>query len=780
MGWRRKSAIVVDTGLAQRRVVRPPERPVPERRLRSERAANLRTSGALLLAFIVLLAGLHVILEGAIWWFQLAMLCVLLLGTAALVRGMVTRTPPVRWRWAPPLASIVALMLALTVAFVPATAVLLVVPTADSWGAFGRLTEAAAVSIARQSLPAVATAPIMFLLCFGIGTLVIVADLLANALRTPALAGIPLLVLLGVPSSISIDATDPLVFVLAALSYLLLLRVRALRRQTRLTVGLAAIVTVGALIAPLLLPNVEPAQNGNGSGFNSGVNPVLSLGQNLRQGIAHTVLTYTTASGNPEYLRLISLENFSGVDWAPDPFRQSRTNTPDAIAFPPGLSAEVATRKETTSVTVHGLSSPWLPLPYPSSRVSGLVGDWYWDPNGLAVKSPTGSAANQTYRATSLVIQPTPAQLAAAGTTVPPGFDRFLALPAAMPKVITDTANQVAGGASSNYEKALLLQDFFRNGNFQYSETAPVKQNYDGTGMAVIAVFLAAKSGYCIHFASAMAVMARVLGIPSRISIGFLPGTQLLQAVDGRTAFTVTSHNLHAWPELYFEGIGWTRFEPTVSRGVVPAYADPAFPNVPVPVNTAAPGTPSGMASQRASATGGALLPELANQSGGVGNQLFPSGPFGWLVLVLAVAGGVALMPAAVRVSVRRRRMRGLRRGTAPPLTGWREAIQTAADLGIAVPETATPREAAELIVSASGGAPRDAVDRLRAMVERESYGEAGVAGPEGIVRTAAPALADTRTVVAGLRSAADRRRRLGAILFPRSVWSGIRRTFRD
>jgi transglutaminase-like putative cysteine protease len=738
---------------------------------------DLRTSAVLLLALLVTIAGLHVILTDAAWWFALATLCAVLLGTAALVRGLARRAAGASRRWLPPLAATVALALALTAVFVPATALLGILPTTASWDAFARLIEAANVSIARQSLPAVATPPIMFLLCLGVGAIAIVADALANALRTPALAGIPLLVLLGVPSAITIDATDPIVFVLAALSYLLLLRANASRRQSRLTLGLASIVLAGALVAPLLLPQVDPAQNINGSGFNSGVNPVLSLGENLRQDIDHPVLDYSTDSGTAQYLRLVSIENFTGTGWAPDPFRLRTGNTPEAIAAPPGLAATVATTEETTYVTVRGLTSPWLPLPYPTSSVAGLDGDWYWDSDGLAVKSPTRTAADETYRATSIVIEPTPAELAAAGTTVPAGFGRFLALPASMPKVISETATQVAGGASSNYEKALLLQDYFRSGDFTYSETAPVEQNYDGTGMTVIAAFLAARAGYCIHFASAMAVMARSLGIPSRIAIGFLPGTQLLDRVDGRTAFTVTSHNLHAWPELYFDGIGWTRFEPTASRGEVPAYADVASPNVPIPVNTAAP-VPRESSSPRASSSAAPLAAEPGNLAASRANVPAPLARVGWLLLALLAVAGLILAPAAARAGVRRRRMRGLRAGTAGALTGWQEAIQSAEDLGVDVPETATPREAAELFAAASGTAPRDAIDRLRAAVERESYAGAVVAGRDGAVRTAATVLADTRAVIVGLGAAAGRPRRVRALLFPRSAWGGIRRAF--
>ena len=77
------------------------------------------------------------------------------------------------------------------------------------------------------------------------------------------------------------------------------------------------------------------------------------------------------------------------------------------------------------------------------------------------------------------------------------------------------------------------------------------------------------KQGYCVQFATAMIMMARSAGIPARMAIGFLPGS----ATQG--VWTVTAADAHAWPELYLDGIGWTRFEPTpaVRSGAPPVYA---------------------------------------------------------------------------------------------------------------------------------------------------------------------------------------------------------------
>src|SRR5690606_12843413 len=149
---------------------------------------------------------------------------------------------------------------------------------------------------------------------------------------------------------------------------------------------------------------------------------------------------------------------------------------------PAGLGAAITTDNDTVWVQVDNLGSPWLPMPYPVSSVSGLIGDWYWDAETLTFTSPTSTARGQDYRAASILVQPTPAQLTNAGPP-PVEVGRYLDLPDAMPASIADTAASVTEGATSDYGKAVALQDYFRNGPFSYSETAPVDNEYDGTGM---------------------------------------------------------------------------------------------------------------------------------------------------------------------------------------------------------------------------------------------------------------------------------------------------------
>jgi hypothetical protein len=265
-----------------------------------------------------------------------------------------------------------------------------------------------------------------------------------------------------------------------------------------------------------------------------------------------------------------------------------------------------------------------------------------------------------------------------------------------------------------------------------------------------------------------MAVMARTLGIPSRVAVGFLPGEKQAETGQGRASYRVTTREVHSWPELYFEGIGWTRFEPTPGRGFVPTYADEATPGVPIPPATTPSASPTPTPTSAPSATAAPVDPDEAVTTPGS-----MAGVTTWLWTVLAVLGGVLLLlaPAIVRTVQRRIRMRRLARGSPATATGWRELLQTAEDLGVDIGPTATPREAARTIARAArlGEADADALAKTLAAVESESFARPGRAGRSGTAR-----VAQVARVVSRLRAAAGVRARLLAALAPRSIWSRL------
>jgi transglutaminase-like putative cysteine protease len=133
--------------------------------------------------------------------------------------------------------------------------------------------------------------------------------------------------------------------------------------------------------------------------------------------------------------------------------------------------------------------------------------------------------------------------------------ERYLALPAAFPAELVDQARGITAGATTRYDRAIALQDWFRS--FTYDRSFPAGSSHND-----MQEFLAQRRGYCEQFAGTFAAFARVVGLPSRVAVGFTPGER---GDDGR--YYVQGRHAHAWPEIYFAGVGWVPFEPTPGRG---------------------------------------------------------------------------------------------------------------------------------------------------------------------------------------------------------------------
>lgn len=727
----------------------------PERVRRRVRLslADWVMTGLLVAAVGVSSAGLGAVLEGVRWWFQLMLFAVVVLLSAAIARMLV------RAAWLPPLVGAVAGVLLLTLSFAPDTAVLGVVPTAETLEAFAETGARGWGSIAAQSVPALAVDGIRYLLCLAVAAACVAMDAAAFALRSPALAGVPLLVLLLVPSYVRSHLHDPLVFALVAALFLAMLLVRARRGGLRTAAGVGAVALVAALVAPILLPDVTSRAAPIAGGAAS-VNPILTLGNDLRRADPALALIYETTSTSGLYLRLTVLDDFSGTSWTPRVREQVRANEVDRIGPAPGLGEEIATEEVTTGISIgQGITSQWLPAPYAPVSIEGAEGRWLWEGDGLTLRSTTADARGQEYLVESLDILPTVQQLMSSrpgGTAVDARYTR---LPAELPPVVGEVAQQVAGSLGTRYEQAVALQAFFREGDFAYSEDAPVQQGYDGSGAQVLGAFLELKSGYCVHFSSAMAAMARTLGIPARVAVGFAPGREVNEA--GNIRYRVSTHDLHAWPELFFDGVGWVRFEPTPGRGIAPEFTDaaavddPATPDIdesrvtpePAPAPTAAPELPRDDL--------GALGETPADAAEAEAQS-------GWQAWWLAVPLLALLVPAAVRLARRAHRMRLVRGGSARD--AWAELLDTAIDLGLADGSVLTPRGFAAELERLLGPRGRAALQRLLDAVETEAFAET----------PAIPRAPDVHAVLWALRRHARPRALLGSWLAPRTVLQGL------
>lgn len=468
------------------------------------------------------------------------------------------------------------------------------------------------------------------------------------------------------------------------------------------------------------------------------------------------------------YVRIVSLDDFDGTTWKPS--QRHIVNVPEVFPTPAGLSADVKRTTITTTITAADwYAQDWLPMPYPPSGVR-IGGRWRYEPVGMTLVGDHGqNTRGAAYLVTSLDVRPTAKQLAAAPAP-PATLERdYTKVPGGLPKVVSRTAREVTSGAANHYEEAVRLQDWFAvNGGFQYDTRVQI-----GHGPNAIANFLRDRQGFCVHFSFAMAVMARTLGIPARVAVGFAPGTP---QADG--SVSVSLRDAHAWPELYFQGVGWTRFEPTPTRGSVPSYTqsekpgsaqpDPALPSH---GSTAAP---SASASASAGCTDRTHRPdECAGPSAAVVAPSGGGGPDGGLWAALIALGALAVLvvplsPMLWRARARSRRLGGHARtgegAAAHTLAAWQELTDSAWDIGIVPDESRTPRGAADRIVRLGRLGPEAgaAVHRVADALEQVLY------APRP--RPAAGLAEDVRRAIAGLHGEVNRRTRLRALFAPRSA----------
>lgn len=735
--------------------------------------ADIRMSGALLVLMTVLSIALIGLISGATWWWQLMVAVIVALGVPAGCRALGLPRPLA------PVLSLVGLALVLTAMFAPQSAVLGFLPTPSTVSEFGDLVARSRASVYNQGVPAEPLPEFLFLIATAGGGIAWACDLVGIVLRKPALVGLVVAAALITPAALLDDGISPMALVLCLLAYLLVLRVdvRA-RRGSGAEIATSLSIAAGSVVVALVIGTTAPGfqQIGRqsipaaGVLFGQGVNTLIDLGADLRRPAPVAVIDYSTTASSPGYLQMTTLDAFSGEVWRHSRSKSTFFSESTSLGAVPGLSKDVKTSKVTSVVQVHNMTSQWLPAPYPVSKVEGLAGSWAWERDDLTISGLTTTTADQQYTLTSRAVEPTAKQLRAAGISYPDSVQDDLRVPADAPAIIRRTALSVTAGATTPYDMAIALQSYFHDGEFRYSLDAPKNGGYDGDTPGTIATFLKQKSGYCVHFAAAMTLMARELGIPARIGVGYLPGAQTGSS-GSTTTYQVTSDDLHAWPELYFPGVGWVQFEPTVGRGTVPDYSSGAA------APAAAAGTPT------SGATSGARNPlpsdRPVSQGGGSGTTTAPFSSSSSVAAVALLIVAVALAPAVVRRRMRARRLAVLRQGGGKASVAWTELRASALDLGIAVPPTETPRSFAERLrrtwEDPPGGAPdaqrreaaTAAVAELVGAVEQERFGP-----PDG--RWADPALADgLLTVVGALSAAAGLARRARALLVPVSLFEG-------
>lgn len=616
------------------------------------------------------------------------------------------------------------------------------------------------VSAIRAGVPPMDLTPgLSWLILVLAAVLLVVVSVLVDTLEQPGWSVVPLALPYGIAAITQVADLSVVLLLPVVAGYLLLLfssagtpaATGAVSRRATFEGSRLATVTalgVGAVVMSLVLALVIPlgekhpwSQNGPDGPIQLS-DPTVHLEEDLRRPSDTPVLTYVSDDGEPHYLRTVALTDFSDDGLRLVPMQLNRFGLERASSQPG--------REVTLDVTMGPVRSEYLPAAFTPRRIEA-TGEWLFDPATLSLVASgpdrTAQTINLDYSVTSVVPTAGRDEIAAAGAGAV-ADPVLLSVPSLSPEVATLTDDVVAGAATAG-AKALAIQDFLRSDDFTYTLTAPT----NAANSVLDSFLLEDRSGYCIHFAAAMVAMARMEGIGARMAIGFTGGSQ---REDG--SFEVSSHDAHAWPELYFDSLGWIAFEPT------PAVDGPGAPDPtasPTATSTPSPSPTGAETTSPSPTTASPTPPPGAGGEGGSAARI--------TLIVLAVLLGIVALgciPAVVRVIIQLRRLRPGQPAEAAVEGAWAEARALFADHGLDWPSVSPGRAAA---AAAAQLPPQGAAAfaALGATLERSRFSRDGDAGTQVTGQVTALRHAISRAATPG--------QRLRARFLPRSLWPGRR-----
>ena len=330
---------------------------------------------------------------------------------------------------------------------------------------------------------------------------------------------------------------------------------------------MGAACVVVALAAPLFLPSIGQGLlawrnqvgngtfgNGQGGGFagSGSVDPLVSIKTEFLE--QSDLELFRVTSEEPLYWRLVTLSEFDGLAWTPaeDPdFPAPNGAISSDLLFPPSPDATqfVEQRFELT-----GLSGRALPAAYQPGAVEiegDAADDLEFDPKTADLQLQTPIEPGLTYTVQSSVPETSYEIL---NSAQPGSLGGEYTQTSLVSPDVRDLLETWTRDARTPFQQLLAIQTQLRG--FEYS----LAVDNVATSDYLRRFLLVTRSGYCQQFATAFTVMARMLGMEARVSVGFLPGET---SPDAPNEYIVRGTDAHAWPEVYFEDLGWISFEPT-------------------------------------------------------------------------------------------------------------------------------------------------------------------------------------------------------------------------
>ena len=565
--------------------------------------------------------------------------------------------------------------------------------------------------------PVAATDPFLCLTAFAVWATAWLADDAAIKLRHPMLAigvTVPLYVLPGTILESIHRWVDAGLYLSASLWVLFQDERFRLSRWGRvvgsgvpgwrpgLAARMGAVAIILALVATPILPGfgAPPGLRGvTGSGRRTTLNPLVSIKPQL--GRPEPVDVFTVRTRASSYWRLTALDRFDGVSWTSGAQHADLSISGRTIE-PQNPASRIRVVQD---VQIQALGGPWMPAAYEPIRVDGVRGVGA-DATSRTLISPDDLRDGMKYKVTSRLPRLSYEELNLVPAIDDLSLRRYLQLPAApQTQLIERIARSVVAAANAPdeapFRQAVALQRFLRT--FNYDENVALKHT-----ITDLADFLTrVRTGYCEQFATAMAVMARTLGLPSRVAIGFAGGDPFRGGTD---EFVVTSRNAHAWVEILFPLYGWVQFEPTPRSDsvVVPSYTSPTGVS---PGQTASPTPeaseePSPEPTETAPREG--IDPEIgAREVTGAAGRLVPVG-IGAAALLLPL---VITFPVASRVR-RVARRRGARSAQDKVTLRYLDFLDWCAAAGVGRGYGETPLEHARRLAEVPpGSSPESSSD---------------------------------------------------------------------
>ena len=479
---------------------------------------------------------------------------------------------------------------------------------------------------------------------------------------------------------------------------------------------------------------------------------------------------FTVRSPKEEYWRTAALDAYESVNGG-----QWTLAAQGDEQVKEGLHATVDDTQLRQEFHITGLEDRWLPAAYQPVQLEG--GD---DP--LVVQASTTLVSNHkdvkdlTYTVSSRLgpggdTPLTDAQRRDTDAPLPPEMQQYTALPQDFPSDVRSKAREITDGTGTPYDRARALEQFFLDPaeGFQYS--LDVALGPEAQTQSAIREFLQSRTGFCVQFAGSFAAMARSVGLPARVAVGYTPGQ-----FDGTSGvYRVTSEDAHAWAEVWLAGLGWTRFEPTPASNFpgaarLPGREAPVTSATPVPSappTSASPSVPTTAGNGAAPGTAEVAIDPPASARDRRDGFSFS---FSWMLLVAlligAAAGLVGVAAAIVVVKRRRRQRRRARPDPTAAITGaWEEVLDRLGEAGVERLPTRTPLE---LAADASPKLPENAASPLQDLAD--TYTATRYASTPPDTALARKAWRDAGAVSSALRAGAGLRERLRRRLDPSSL----------